>query len=64
MKTTKQGKMQGFESLRVKYVGILGNLSMQVDRCVVYVEQTVSCVNLARILLLPSPILFIGIGQR
>jgi hypothetical protein len=64
MKTTKRGKMQGFESLREKYVGFVGNLSMQVDPCVVYVEQTVACVNLARISLFPSPALFIGIGQR
>jgi hypothetical protein len=56
--------MQGFESLRVKYVGPVGNLSMQVDPCVVYVEQTVACVNLARISLLPSPTSFIGIGKR
>jgi hypothetical protein len=49
-KATKRDKMQLLESLRVKYVGPVGNLSMQVDPDMIEnFEQTVPCVNLVRI---------------
>ncbi len=58
--------MQHFEWLRKCYVGPVGNLSMQVDNCVVYVEQTVPCVKFGSFLIIALTNILHGyrIGQR